>query len=113
MKEIEKIILSVSARYLKDFKMPHYEGSKYYDDLSEDDIKKLSDYLIKKYPENWDHMDDNADKTMFNLECITKLLSEELYDIAVGKNKPIRIEQKKYETLYDMFSNQQAYIIRD
>lgn len=86
MREIEKIVLHVAANTLNRIttrgRSDNYEDSPYYNGLTKEEKKMLSDYLVNKHIEDWDYMDDDQEKTMYNKENIYDYLVQELREIA-------------------------------
>lgn len=86
---IEQIILVVSARVLeritKEGRCDNYEESPYYDYLTKEEKKMLSDYIVNKYSDDWDWWEDDpmySPKSMYNMENIYKYLIEELREMS-------------------------------
>ena len=92
MENIKNIILTVAARFLTqvyDRKWhDNYDKSPFYQDISKEELKMLSDYIVEKYhDEYWDYWDEDypgREKNMFSIEssAVMNILSKELRKIA-------------------------------
>jgi hypothetical protein len=90
MRDIKNIILRVASRFLyqtsNDDRHDNWDKSPYYQDISKEELKLLSDYIVNENPDIWDeYWDETVPKTIFTVETSTmmRLISKELDKIKI------------------------------